>query len=95
MLPLSPGRAESHGFEYKRNGTLSLFAALDTAIGEVLCRTAPHHTSEQFVTFLSDIVARPAQAPRDPRHLRKVSRHKTARVATFLGDHPNCRVTSR
>jgi hypothetical protein len=23
MLPLSPGRAESHGFEYKRNGTLS------------------------------------------------------------------------
>ena len=30
MLPLSPGRAESHGFEYKRNGTLSLFAALNT-----------------------------------------------------------------
>src|SRR6218665_4115399 len=36
MLPLSPGRAESHGFEYKRNGTLSLFAALNTATGQVL-----------------------------------------------------------
>jgi len=35
MLPLSPGRAQSHGFEYKRNGTLSLFAALNTATGEV------------------------------------------------------------
>ncbi len=46
MLPLSPGRAESHGFEYKRNGTLSLFAALNTATGEVLGRTAPRHTSE-------------------------------------------------
>jgi hypothetical protein len=33
MLPLSPGRAESHGVEYKRNGTLSLFAAFNTADG--------------------------------------------------------------
>src|SRR6218665_700118 len=40
MLPLSPGRAESHGFEYKRNGTLSLFAALNTATGQVLGKTA-------------------------------------------------------
>ena len=38
MLPLSPGRAERHGFEYKRNGTVSLFAALNTATGEVLGR---------------------------------------------------------
>lgn len=33
---LSPGSAESHGFEYKRNGTLSLFAALNMSTGEVL-----------------------------------------------------------
>ena len=62
MLPLSPGRAESHGFEYKRNGTLSLFAALNTATGEVLGRTAPRHTSEQFVAFLTDVVG---SQPRD------------------------------
>ena len=30
VLPLSPGRAERHGFEYYRHGTLSLYAALDT-----------------------------------------------------------------
>jgi len=30
VLPLSPGRAERHGFEYFRHGTLSLYAALDT-----------------------------------------------------------------
>ena len=57
MLPLSPGRAESHGFEYKRNGTLSLFAALNTTTGEVLGKTVPRHTSEQFVDFLEDVVA--------------------------------------
>jgi transposase len=33
VLPLSPGRAEHHGFEYFRHGTLSLYAALDTATG--------------------------------------------------------------
>jgi len=35
VLPLSPGRAERHGFEYFRHGTLSLYAALNTKTGEV------------------------------------------------------------
>jgi transposase len=43
VLPLSPGRAERHGFEYYRHGTLSLFAALNTASGEVVADgRAPH-----------------------------------------------------
>ena len=56
--------AESHGFEYKRNGTLSLFAALNTATGEVLGMTAPRHTSAQFVAFLADVVASQPRARR-------------------------------
>ena len=36
VLPLSPGRAERHGFEYYRHGTLSLYAALNTRNGAVL-----------------------------------------------------------
>jgi hypothetical protein len=46
MSPMSPGRAERHGFEYKRNGTLSLFAALNTATGDVLGKTAPRDSNE-------------------------------------------------
>src|SRR5262244_862605 len=57
VLPLSPGRAERHGFEYYRHGTLSLYAALNTKTGEVLGKTAARHTSEEFVAFLSDIVS--------------------------------------
>src|SRR5207245_160429 len=41
VLPLSPGRAERHGFEYYRHGALSLLAALDTRSGEVLAQTVP------------------------------------------------------
>src|SRR5208283_66198 len=45
VLPLSPGRAERHGFEYYRHGTLSLYAAFNTKTGEVLGKTAARHTS--------------------------------------------------
>jgi hypothetical protein len=40
-LPLSPGRAEKHGFEYYRHGTLSLYAALNPQSGEVMLPGAP------------------------------------------------------
>jgi transposase len=89
MLPLSPGRAESHGFEYKRNGTLSLFAALNVAAGEVLGKTAPRHTSAQFVAFLTEVVS--AQPARKEIHVicDNVSSHKTDAVQTFLADYTN------
>src|SRR5437764_1657577 len=35
VLPMSPGRAERHGFEYHRHGTLSLYADLDVRTGKV------------------------------------------------------------
>ena len=87
MLPLSPGRAESHGFEYKRNGTLSLFAALNTATGEVLGMTAPRHTSAQFVAFLEGVVA--SQPEQREIHVicDNVSSHKTDLVEDFLAKH--------
>jgi hypothetical protein len=55
-LPLSPGRAERHGFEYHRHGTLSLYAALNPQTGEVIGQTTPRHTSQEFVTFLEEVV---------------------------------------
>src|ERR1051325_2472676 len=87
VLPLSPGRAERHGFEYYRHGTLSLYAAFNTATGEVLGKTTERHTSEQFVAFLADIVA---TQPRR-RHIHiiadNLSAHKTIRVRQFMAAH--------
>ena len=42
VLPMSPGRAERHGFEYYRHGTLSLYAALEVRTGKVMGRAAAH-----------------------------------------------------
>ncbi|MCE2971544.1 MAG: IS630 family transposase [Burkholderiales bacterium] len=88
QLPSAPGRAESHVFEYKRNGTLSLFAALNTATGEVL-GTAPRHTGAQFVAFLTDVVAGQSRGREIHVICDNVSSHKTAAAKAFLADHPN------
>jgi len=89
VLPLSPGRAERHGFEYYRHGTLSLYAALNTRTGEVIGDTAARHTSEEFVAFLTALVE--TQPRRRPIHiiLDNLATHKTQKVRTFLADHPN------
>jgi transposase len=89
VLPLSPGRAERHGFEYYRHGTLSLYAALNTATGEVLGKTAARHTSEEFVTFLSDIVSHQRRCREIHIIVDNLSAHKTQRVRDFLQAHPN------
>lgn len=87
VLPLSPGRAERHGFEYHRHGTLSLYAALETRTGAILGKTALRHTSAEFVAFLAQIVAH--QPARSAIHIiaDNLSAHKTKGVAEFLQSH--------
>src|SRR5437667_8476527 len=91
VLPLSPGRAERHGFEYYRHGTLSLYAALDTATGGVHGKTAARHTSREFVAFLEEVVS--LCPPRQEIHiiLDNLSAHKTLSVREFLQQHPRVR----
>ncbi len=88
VLPLSPGRAERHGFEYYRHGTLSLYAALDTKTGRVHGKTAARHTSRDFVAFLEEVVS--LCPPRQQIHiiLDNLSAHKTQLVRDFLQRHP-------
>lgn len=88
VLPLSPGRAERHGFEYFRHGTLSLYAALNTKTGEVVGQTVPRHTSDAFIDFLGDIID--TQPRRREIHVivDNLSAHKTKRVQAFLDAHP-------
>ena len=80
VLPLSPGRAERHGFEYFRHGTLSLYAALNTA---------SRHTSAEFVVFLDEVVA--SVEPGREIHIiaDNLSAHKTKTVEAFLSKYPN------
>jgi DDE superfamily endonuclease len=86
VLPLSPGRAERHGFEYYRHGTLSLYAALDTQSAKVLGKTAARHTSREFVEFLTEVVER-ALAREAHIILDNLLAHKSQVVRDFLATH--------
>ena len=91
-LPMSPGRIERHGFEYDRHGTLSLYAALDVRTGKVHGRTAARHTSQEFVTFLQEVVGH--GKPQQEIHIvvDNLSAHKTSKVEDFLQHHPQVRL---
>lgn len=88
VLPLSPGRAERHGFEYYRHGTLSLYAALDVKTGQVQGMTAGRHTSKEFIAFLEGLVARTTWTKEIHVVLDNLSAHKTKDVERFLAEHP-------
>jgi len=91
VLPLSPGRAERHGFEYYRHGTLSLYAALNVKTGVVEGKTARRHTSAEFVAFLTQLVAQAKWAREIHIVLDNLSAHKTEAVEQFLAEHPKVR----
>ena len=96
VLPLSPGRAERHGFEYYRHGTLSLYAALDTKTGRVHGRTTARHTSRDFVAFLEEVVSLVPAPAADSYHPRQPLRPQNpARFATSCNSIRGSSFTSR
>jgi transposase len=88
ILPFTPGRAERHGFEYIRHGTLSLYAALNTKTGIVFGQTAERHTSQAFVAFLASLLT--TVSARQEVHVicDNLSAHKTKQVEAFVAEHP-------
>ena len=55
MLPLRRGQVERHTPEYQRNGTVTLFAALDVATGNVITKCFARHRAVEFRKFLDEI----------------------------------------
>ena len=91
VLPLSPGRAERHGFEYHRHGTLSLFAALKP--NPARCSARPFHATPARRLSTSSATSSPAaEAARDPRHPRQPVDPQDPGGAHFLVEHPHVRL---
>lgn len=88
VLPLSPGRAERHGFEYYRHGTLSLYAALDTLNGTVVGKPVARHTSKEFVGFLQEVIDSQPRGKEIHVILDNLSAHKSVVVREFLDRQP-------
>ena len=56
-LPIKKGRAGTMTHDYKRNGTTTLFAALNVLDGTVIGRNMQRHRHQEFIRFLNAIEA--------------------------------------
>ncbi len=54
-LPMKKGRCGTMTHDYKRNGTTTLFAALEVLKGEVIGQCMPRHRHQEFLKFLKTI----------------------------------------
>jgi transposase len=87
-LPMKRGRAGTLTHDYKRHGTTTLFAAMNTLDGTVISLCQPQHRHEEWLTFLRLIQRQ------TPKHLElhlivdNYSTHKHPKVQAWLAKHP-------
>lgn len=91
-LPLKKGRAETMTHDYKRHGTTTLFAAMNTLNGKVISCCAQRHRHIEWMDFLRQINR---ETPKDKElHLicDNYATHKHPKVSEWLEKHPRFHV---
>lgn len=87
-LPLKKGRAQTMTHDYKRNGTTTLFAALNVLDGTLIGRNMQRHRHQEFIKFLNQIER---DIPADKvihAILDNYCTHKHTKVREWLARHP-------
>jgi|SRR5665811_931158 len=85
-LPMTPGRAQTMTHDYKRHGTTTLFAALNTATGEVLTDCKARHRNQEWLSFLK-LIDRHVPADLDVHVVAdNYAAHKHENVTRWLED---------
>lgn len=87
LLPLRPGLPECQTHDYKRNGTTTLFSALNVLDGKVIGKCMPRHRHQEFLKFLKLI---DIEFPNRDLHLivDNYGTHKHPRIKRWLMSHP-------
>lgn len=87
-LSVAPRFPEGRSHQYKRNGTIDLFAALEILTGEVVAEFHHRHRHQEFLSFLRTLDRQ--AAPEYDVHviLDNLSAHSTAEVERWLRSHP-------
>jgi transposase len=87
-LPLKRGRGGTMTHDYKRNGTTTLFAALNVLDGSVLGRNMQRHRHQEFIRFLNAIDRDIPAGKAVHVILDNYSTHKHQKVRDWLARHP-------
>ena len=87
-LPIKKGRAGTMTHDYKRNGTTTLFAALDVLTGSVIGQCLPRHRHIEFLKFLRTIDREAPEGLEVHLILDNYSTHTHTKVKNWLAKHP-------
>ena len=87
-LPMKPGRAGTMTHDYKRNGTTTLFAALNVLDGTIISRNMKRHRHQEFIRFLNDIDAHLPKRQAIDAIVDNYATHKHPKVRKWLAQHP-------
>jgi len=87
-LPIKPGKAQRMTHDYKRNGTTTLFAALDVLDGKVVGRCMQRHRHQEFIRFLNAVEKTVPASKAMHVILDNYAAHKHPKVIAWLARHP-------
>jgi transposase len=87
-LPMKPGKCGTMTHDYKRNGTTTLFAALNILDGTVIGRCMPKHTHVEFIKFLNAVERAVPAGKIIHAIVDNYATHKHPNVLAWLADHP-------
>lgn len=87
-LPLRKGRCGTMTHDYKRNGTTTLFAALNVLDGTVIGRCMQRHRHQEFIRFLNAVEAEVPAGKLIRVILDNYATHKHPKVMQWLARHP-------
>ena len=91
-LPLKKGRAATMTHDYKRHGTTTLFAALNTLDGSVISRCESRHRHTEWLKFLRQIDRETPQEKMLHLICDNYATHKHVKVKAWLAKHPRFQV---
>jgi transposase len=87
-LPLKPGKCGTMTHDYKRNGTTTLFAALNILDGTVIGRCMRRHRHQEFIRFLNAVERAVPAGKVVHAIVDNYAAHKQPNVLKWLADHP-------
>ena len=87
-LPMKRGRLGTMTHDYKRNGTTTLFAALNVLDGKVIGRNMQRHRHQEFIRFLNAIEREVLEGKAIHVILDNYAVHKHPKVRAWLARHP-------
>jgi transposase len=87
-LPMKPGRAGTMTHDYKRNGTTTLFAALNVLTGVILAKCLPRHRNGEFLQFLKLIDRSVPRGKQVHLIVDNYGTHAHPNIKEWLAKHP-------